>query len=59
MAAAAAALYDVELAEGASGVDVEPLIYAGAVEMVAARKLTQLHPVIVCTEADATLRILC
>lgn len=45
-------LNDVVLAERACSIDVEPLHYAIRVEMVAARELTQLHPIIVSREAD-------
>lgn len=49
-----AALYDVVFAEGARCVDVQPLVYAGTVEMVAAGKFPELHPIVVGGETDAT-----
>lgn len=49
-----AALYDVVLTEGTCCIDVQPLVYAGTVEMVAAGEFPQLHPIVIGGEADAT-----
>jgi len=48
-----AALNDITLAQGASGIDVEPFVDAAAMEMMAARKFTQLHTFIINSDADA------
>ena len=48
-----AALNDIILAKGASGIDVEPFVDAATMEMMAARKFTQLHTVIISRDADA------
>lgn len=52
---ATATFPDIELAQGACCVDMQPFINAGTVEMVPTRKFTQLCTIIICRKANATL----
>lgn len=47
-------LENVEFAERAGGIDVQPFLNASRVEMVVARELADLTSIIVWTNADAT-----
>lgn len=52
--AVAGGLENVILAERTSGVHVEPLVYTGAVKMVATREFPQLNSVLIRRKAYAT-----
>lgn len=45
----------IKLAEGTGGIDVQPLVYTGAMKMMTTREFTKLISIFVGTKTDATL----